>query len=113
MFQSISLTWQHAIGQDLPSYITNSAAFYPFHTSLMQFGTFLITDWLNLIIHLLLCPITHRVDAPIFMVTYTLLVTCLVYYGNPHTLTNHAPPLFMVTSALHALTNHAPQLFMH
>ncbi len=40
--RNVLLTWQHAIRQELLSYITN------FHTSLIPFCKFLVTGWLNL-----------------------------------------------------------------
>jgi hypothetical protein len=40
--RNVLLTWQHAIRQELLSYITN------FHTSLIPFCKFLVTRWLNL-----------------------------------------------------------------
>ncbi len=61
--------WQHAIGQELPSYITYFVAVLTF---LYLPNTFLqlpgLVFWLNLITHPLLCVITWKFGAPIQLV---------------------------------------------
>jgi hypothetical protein len=62
----ILLTWQHTNGWELPRYITYLiVAFWHFCSSLLPFHTVQVTGWLNLITHILVCPITLKLGAPV------------------------------------------------
>ncbi len=50
-----------------------------FDSFLITFDTFLVVRWLNLITHLLLCPITCNLDNPALLVTSCSLCTIAGY----------------------------------
>jgi hypothetical protein len=84
--------WQHAIGQRFLGYITYGVAFSHFHASLIPFCTFIFASWLNLITHLLLSPIAHKLSGPIqsIMFGYQPVCSCTsAIYNNLHALASY------------------------